>query len=74
MSSIELEKLRPEILSRIGKMEGESLLVVHRVLLEIEKEKLWGELSADFEADRQAGKFARLPEIIREARASLRSV
>lgn len=68
-----MEKLRPEVISRIGTMDAETLLVVHRVLLEIEKEKLWGELSAGFETDRRAGKFARLPEIIHEARASLRS-
>lgn len=74
MSSIVLEpkKLRPEIIQRIESMDDESLLVLHRVLLIVEKERLWRELSAEAEQDRQSGKLDRLPEIIREAREQLR--
>jgi hypothetical protein len=74
MSSIVLEpkKLRPEIIQRIESMDDESLLVLHRVLLIVEKERLWRELSAEAEQDRQSGKLDRLPEIIREARQELR--
>jgi len=53
-------------------MDDESLLVLHRVLLIVEKERLWRELAAEAEDDRRSGKFERLPEIIREARAELR--
>jgi hypothetical protein len=73
MNSIVLEpkKLRPEIIERIEALDDESLLVLHRVLLIVEKERLWRELSAEAEQDRVSGKFERLPEIIRQARADL---
>jgi len=41
-------------------------------LLIVEKERLWRELSAEAGQDRRSGKFDRLPEIIRQARAELR--
>jgi len=69
---LESRKLRPEIIQRIEAMDDESLLLLHRLLLHLEKERLWHELSAEAEADRRAGKLDRLPEIIREARAELR--
>jgi hypothetical protein len=73
MNSIVLEpnKLRPEIIQRVEAMDDESLLVLHRVLLIVEKERLWRELAAEAEEDRRSGKFERLPEIIRTARAEL---
>ena len=74
MNSIVLEanKLRPEIIQRIEALGDESLLLLHRVLLIVEKDHLWRELSAEVEQDRVSGKFERLPEIIRQARAELR--
>lgn len=69
---LEPQKLRPEIIQRINAMDGESLLLLHRLLLRMEKEQLWRELSLEAEADRRAGKFDRLPNIIREVRAELR--
>ena len=53
-------------------MDSESLLVLHRVLLVVEKERLWRELSAEAEQDCVSGKLDRLPEIIRQAREELR--
>ena len=52
--------------------DDEGLRLLHRLLLHVEKERLWRELSAESEADRRSGKFARLSEIVREARAELR--
>ena len=69
---LEPKKLRPEIIQRIEAMDDESLLVVHRVLLIVEKERLWRELAAEAEQDRRLGKLDRLPEIIRNARTELR--
>jgi len=69
---LEPQKLRPEIIQRIEAMNDESLLLLHRLLLYVEKEQLWHELSAETEADRRSGKLDRLPDIIREARAELR--
>jgi hypothetical protein len=68
---LEPKKLRPEIIQRVEALDDESLLVLHRVLLIIEKERLWRELAAEAEEDRRSGKFERLPEIIRTARAEL---
>jgi hypothetical protein len=70
---LEPKKLRPELIQRVEAMDDESLLVLHRALLIVEKEQLWRELSAEAEDDRRAGKFDRLPEIIRQARAELRT-
>ena len=71
-SVLEPKKLRPEIIQRVEAMDDESLLVLHRVLLVVEKERLWRELAAEAEQDRRLGKLERLPKIIREARAELR--
>jgi hypothetical protein len=68
---LEPKKLRPEIIQRVEAMDDESLLVLHRVLLIVEKERLWRELAAEAEEDRRSGKFERLPEIIRTARTEL---
>ena len=69
---LEAKKLRPDIIQRIENMDDENLLVLHRFLLIVEKERLWRELSAEAEQDRASGQLDRLPEIIRGARAALR--
>jgi hypothetical protein len=68
---LEPQKLRPEIIRRIATMDDASLLLLHRILLQVEKEQLWHELSAEAETDRRSGRFDRLPEIILRARAGL---
>ena len=69
---LEPKKLRPELIQRVESMDDESLLLLHRVMLIVEKERLWRELAAEAEQDRRSGKLERLPEIIREARVELR--
>ena len=69
---LEPKNLRPEIIQRVEAMDDESLLVLHRILLIVEKERLWRDLSAEAEQDRCSEKFERLPEIIRQARVELR--
>jgi len=69
---LEPKNLRPEIIQRVEAMDDDSLLVLHRILLFVEKERLWRELSAEAEQDRCSGKFERLPEIVLQARAELR--
>lgn len=69
---LEARKLRPEIIQRIEAMDDESLLLLHRLLLQLEKDRLWHQLSVEAESDRLSGKLDRLPEIIRQARADLR--
>ena len=41
---LEPKKLRPELIQRVETMDDESLLVLHRALLIVEKERLWREL------------------------------
>jgi hypothetical protein len=69
---LQAEKLRPELIQRIEAMDDESLLALHRLLLHVERERLWHELSAEAGADRRSGKLDALPQIIREACAGLR--
>ena len=40
-------------------------------MLELERDRLVAEVNAEFDRDRDAGRLARLPEIIREAREAL---
>jgi len=70
---LEPEKLRPEIMQRIEAMDDGSLLLLHNVLLEVEKERNWRELSARTDPDRLLGKSNRLFELVREAEADLRA-
>ena len=65
---LEARKLRPELVQRIEAMDDASLLLLHHLVLHVEKEQLWHELSAEAEADRRSGKLDRLPEIIRASR------
>ena len=69
---LESQKLRPEIIQRVEAMDEASLRLLHHLLLHVEKERLWRELSAEAETDRRSGNFDRLSEVIREARAELR--
>lgn len=69
---LEPRKLRPDIIQRIEAMDDAGLLLLHRLLLRLEKEQLWRELSAEAEGNRRAGKYDRLAEIIREVRADAR--
>jgi hypothetical protein len=75
MEAIVLEprKLRPDIIQRVEAMDDETLLVLHQLLLRLEKEQLWRELSAEAETDRRSGKFDRLADVIRQARDELRN-
>jgi len=66
------KELRPLLHAEVDKLRDENLLVLHRVALELELDEVTERLNTGFDADRAAGKLARLPEIIREARAALR--
>ena len=64
-------ELRPLLHAEVDKLGAENLLVLHRVALELELDEVADRLNDGFDADRAAGKLARLPEIIREARAAI---
>ena len=65
------KELRPLLHAEVDKLRDENLLVLHRVALELELDEVTERLNVGFDADRAAGKLARLPELIREARAAL---
>lgn len=64
-------ELRPLLHERIDHWAAEDLPLLHRVKLELERDRLVAELNEDFDRDREAGRLAKLHEIIREARAAL---
>ena len=67
------KELRPLLHAEVDRLQGENLLVLHRVALELELDEVTERLNEGFDADHAAGKLARLPEIIREARVALRA-
>ena len=65
------QQLRPLLHAEVDKLRDENLLVLHRVVLELELDEVTERLNTGFDADRAAGKLARVPEIIRAARAAI---
>ena len=63
--------LRPLLHQRIDQWAAADLPLLHRVMLELERDRLVTEVNEEFDRDRESGRLARLPEIIREARAAL---
>ena len=68
-AAVEPDQLRPLLQMKVGQLPDEDLLLLHRFLLRVEKERLWAELKAECAQDRAEGKFDRLNEIIAEVRA-----
>ena len=62
---VPLEKLRPEVLAKVGKLGPAALQAVHRFLLQMEFRALTEEIQDDFEKLRVEGKLE--PELIDEA-------
>jgi hypothetical protein len=44
---LEPHELRPEIIQRVEAMDEESLLLLRRLLLRMERERLWRQLSTE---------------------------
>ena len=66
-----IEVLCDDIVQRVKQLSVDEMAVLHRVMLQMEKERLWKEFSEDMAEDWNAGKFARLNEVLQEARAAL---
>ena len=64
-------ELRPLLHERLDQWAAADLPLLHRVMLELERDRLAAELNAEFDRDRESGRLARLHEIIRDARAAL---
>ena len=70
-AAIDAEALHPLLQSKIGQMSDQEVVVLHRLLLKLEARRLWDEIKAEGEADRAAGKFEDLDQIIAQVRAEL---
>ena len=70
---IDPTQLRPLLHAEVDKLRDENLLVLHQVALALELDEVTDRLNAGFDQDRAAGKLARLPELIREARAAIQA-
>jgi len=66
-------ELRPLLHAEIDRLPDEEVAVLHRIALELELEAVSRETDELFDAARADGRLARLPEIIREARAAIRA-
>ena len=71
-TAIDPKDLRPLLHAEIDKLRDEDVALLHRVALQLELDEVSARLDEGFDGDRAAGKLARLPEIVREARAALR--
>ena len=65
-------QIRPLLHAGIDRLGGKNLLLMHRIAMQLELEEVTVRLNDGLDEDRFAGKLARLPEIIREARAAIR--
>jgi hypothetical protein len=66
-------QLRPLLHEEVDRLHEDDLQVLHRVALQLELERLGGELDAAFDEARLEGRLVRLPGMIKEARSALRS-
>lgn len=66
-------QIRPLLHAEIDRLGDENVAVLHRIAMELELEEVTRRLDDAFDEARAAGKFERLPEIIREARAAIRA-
>ena len=64
-------ELRPLLHEKLDQWAPDDLPLLHRIMVELERNRLVAELNAEFDRDRENGRLESLPEIIREARATL---
>ena len=64
-------ELRPLLHEKLDQWAPDDLPLLHRVMVELERDRLVAELNVEFDRDREADRRAMLPQIIREARAAL---
>jgi len=67
------KNLKQQLAQSLDSFEESELVFVHRVFLEVEKARVWKRIGETAEADRVAGKWEDLDEVIRGVRARLRA-
>jgi hypothetical protein len=70
---IDPEKLKPVLHEKIERMDEQHLVLLNRVLLQLEAEELADRLGAAFDRDQEQGKLQRIPELVKQFRAEHRS-
>jgi hypothetical protein len=65
--------IREQMIRRIETAPEDVVLLVHDVLLRIEKENLWQKIQGEASEDAKSGKLDRVGEIIKNYRATRRS-
>ncbi len=66
------EQLKPVLHEKIERMNGEQLVLLDRVLLQLEAEEVADRLAEAFDADHAQGKLRRVAELVRQFRAEHR--
>ncbi len=69
---LEPEKLKPVLHEKIERMTGAQLVLLDRVLLQLEAEQAAERLGEAFDADQAQGKLQRVAELVRQFRAEHR--
>jgi predicted RNase H-like nuclease (RuvC/YqgF family) len=65
--------IREQMIRRLETASEDVVLLVHDVLLQIEKEKLWQKVQNNASEDAKEGKLDRVSEIVQNYRATRRS-
>jgi len=65
--------IREQMIRRLETASEDVVLLVHDVLLQIEKEKLWQKVQNNALEDARGGKLDRVSEIVQNYRATRRS-
>jgi len=60
--------LKQQLVQSIESFDEPELVFVHRVLLEVEKRRLWKKIGANAESEFKAGAWEDLDEVIRKVR------
>lgn len=59
------------IVQKIGQLDDADVIVLHRVLLSLEAQRLWDEIKREGAEDAKAGKFNNLSAVIAQVRKEL---
>ena len=68
----EAEKLKPALHDKIEQMDGQHLVLLNRILLQLEAEERADRLSEVFDQDHEQGIMRRIPELVKQFRAGHR--
>ena len=68
----EPEKLRPVLHDKIERMDAQQLVLLNRLLLQLEAELLAERLGDNFDKDHERGLLRRVPELVKQFRTEHR--